>query len=203
MRPALVDTAGAVLGVLAVLLLGQGHRLLHVAVGLLQERLALHQAQPGGLAELIHSLSRDLGHRHSPRRSDLRILRRRAMSSIRRSAGIGLVRTRDRIARNSQPDRSQTGNGLVIGRPSGRGAETIGHRRRARPARPVLAGGRPPSSLGRRRDVGFALRRRGCWSRRPAGRAWRPRARARPPRPARSPAPGPPALGRPSGPRLG
>src|SRR5262249_55337981 len=34
-----------------------------VAVGFLQERLALHQTQPGGLAELIDSLSRDLGHR--------------------------------------------------------------------------------------------------------------------------------------------
>ena len=40
------DAAGAVLGVLAVLLLGQGLGLLQVAVGFLQERLALHQAQP-------------------------------------------------------------------------------------------------------------------------------------------------------------
>ena len=64
MRPALVTRPGAVLRVLAVLLLGQRHRLLDVAVGLFQERLALHQTQPGGLAKLIDSLSRDLGHRH-------------------------------------------------------------------------------------------------------------------------------------------
>ena len=67
--PGVGGPAGAVLGVLAVLGLGQLDGLLLVAVGLFQERLALHQAEPGLLAKLIDGLGRDLGHQHFSLRS--------------------------------------------------------------------------------------------------------------------------------------
>ena len=67
--PGIGGPAGAVLGILAVLGLGQLDGPLLVAVGLFQERLALHQAEPGLLAKLIDSLGRDLGHQHFSLRS--------------------------------------------------------------------------------------------------------------------------------------
>ena len=55
--------AGAKLGLLEAAFLGEGFGLVDVSVGLLQEGLALHEAQTRFLAKLVDSPSRDFGHR--------------------------------------------------------------------------------------------------------------------------------------------